>query len=148
MQTSRTCRLIGYWNWRLGCVCLKAVFACYSTSMPAFLPFLLSSPLNLQGSNARLFHDGGVPARLDIRVNRFEKETQAVVLFPNNPIARESVSRYLAVLKSIYVRVSEGYDVAVAALRPGRSGSICAGITHEFSEARSNGRAPVGRCDA
>jgi hypothetical protein len=93
----------------------------------------------LAGSNARLVHDGRTPARLDIRVNRLEKETKAVVLFPNNPIARESVSRYLAVLKSIYVRISEGWEVAVAAKPPGRSGSIRPGHHHEFSEPRFNG---------
>ena len=92
--------------------------------------------------NAKLVHDGGVPARLDIRVNRFEEETQAVVLFPNNPIARESVGRYLAELKSVYVRVAEGWEVAVAARRPGRSGAIRAGHHHEFTEALSNGHRP------
>ncbi|MBV9351425.1 MAG: acyltransferase [Mycobacterium sp.] len=70
----------------------------------------------LDGSNARVYHDGGVPAQFDIRVNRLEKETQAIVFYPNNPVARESVSRYIATLKSIYVRVAEGRD-PVADLR-------------------------------
>jgi hypothetical protein len=29
------------------------------------------------------------------------------VLFPDNPVARESVTRFLAALKSVYVRVAE-----------------------------------------
>jgi hypothetical protein len=60
----------------------------------------------LDGSNARIYHDGGVPAQFDIRVNRFENQTQAAVLFPNNPTARASVTRYLAALKSAYLRVA------------------------------------------
>ncbi len=56
------------------------------------------------------FLDGGVPAQFDIRVNRLETETQAVVMFPGNPVARESVSRYLATLKSMYVSIAEGRD--------------------------------------
>jgi len=71
---------------------------------------------NLDGANARAYHDGGVPAQFDIRVNRLEKETQVIVLFPSNPVARESVTRYIATLKSVYARVAEGRD-AVAALR-------------------------------
>lgn len=70
----------------------------------------------LDGLNARLYLDGGVPAQFDIRVNRLEKETQAIVFFPNNPVARESVTRYLAALKSVYVRVAEGRE-ALAPLR-------------------------------
>jgi hypothetical protein len=31
-----------------------------------------------------------------------------MVFFPDNPVARESVSRYIETLKSIYVRVAEG----------------------------------------
>jgi hypothetical protein len=71
---------------------------------------------HLDGSNARIYHDGGVPAQFDIRVNRFETETQLAVLFPNNPIARDSVTRYIAAMKSVYLRVAEGRD-AVAAVR-------------------------------
>jgi hypothetical protein len=60
------------------------------------------------GSNIKIHHDGGVPARFDLRVNRYEKETHAMVFFPDNPVARESVMRYLETLKSIYLRVAEG----------------------------------------
>lgn len=70
----------------------------------------------LDGANARLYCDGGVPAQFDIRINRLEEETQAIVFFPDNPIARASVTNYLATLKRHYVRVAEGRD-AVAPLR-------------------------------
>ncbi|MGC1739450.1 MAG: acyltransferase, partial [Mycobacterium sp.] len=78
----------------------------------------LSSVINshLDRMNARIWYDGGVTAQFDIRVYRLENETRAIVMFPNNPIARESVTRYISALKSIYVRVAEGRD-AVAGLR-------------------------------
>jgi mycolipenoyl-CoA---2-(long-chain-fatty acyl)-trehalose mycolipenoyltransferase / long-chain-acyl-CoA---trehalose acyltransferase len=60
------------------------------------------------GSNIKIHHDGGVPARFDLRVNRYEKETHAMVCFPDNPVARESVVRYIETMKSMYVRVAEG----------------------------------------
>jgi hypothetical protein len=78
------------------------------------LSALVNSHLN--GSNAKLCHDGGVPAQFDIRVYRLGNETRAIVMFPNNPIARESVTRYISALKSVYIRVAEGRD-AVAGLR-------------------------------
>jgi hypothetical protein len=81
----------------------------------------LSAVVNsqLDGLNARICYDGGVPAQFDIRVNRFEKETRVMVLFPNNPVARESVTRYIATLKSVYVRVAGGLDAVAAPLRNG-----------------------------
>lgn len=65
-----------------------------------------------RGTNLKIYHDGRVPARFDLRVNRYEKETHMIVFFPNNPIARESVSRYMATLKSLFVRVAEGRGAA------------------------------------
>ncbi len=59
------------------------------------------------GSNMKIHHDGGVPARFDLRVNRYENETQVIVFFPNNPVARESVTRYVQTLASVYRRVAE-----------------------------------------
>lgn len=81
----------------------------------------LSAVVNsqLDGLNARICYDGGVPAQFDIRVNRFEKETRVMVLFPNNPVARESVTRYIATLRSVYVRVAAGLDAVAAPLRNG-----------------------------
>jgi mycolipenoyl-CoA---2-(long-chain-fatty acyl)-trehalose mycolipenoyltransferase / long-chain-acyl-CoA---trehalose acyltransferase len=65
------------------------------------------------GTNLKIHHDGRVPARFDLRVNRYEKETHVLVFFPDNPIARESVERYLATLKSLFVRVAEGRGVPI-----------------------------------
>ena len=61
----------------------------------------------LGGTNVKIYHDGGVPARFDLRVNRYEQETQVIVFFPDNPVARESVTRYIETLKSVYRRVAE-----------------------------------------
>jgi mycolipenoyl-CoA---2-(long-chain-fatty acyl)-trehalose mycolipenoyltransferase / long-chain-acyl-CoA---trehalose acyltransferase len=70
------------------------------------------------GQNVKIYHDGGVPARFDLRVNRYEKETHVIVFFPDNPVARESVDRYVETLKSVFVRVAEGRGAA-APLRNG-----------------------------
>ena len=48
------------------------------------------------------------PAQLNIRVNRLEKKTQLTLVFPNIPVARESVTRYIAAMKSVYTSVAEG----------------------------------------
>ena len=75
---------------------------------------LLSTIVNADWSvsSMRVYHDSRVPARFDLRVNRYDNETHVVVFFPNNPIARESVTRYVETLKSIYVRVAEGRGAA------------------------------------
>ena len=44
--------------------------------------------------------------------NRMDKETSMTVLLPDNPVARESVTRYLATMKSVYVRVADGGGAA------------------------------------
>lgn len=74
---------------------------------------------HLDGVNAMLYHDGRIPSQVAIRVNRLENETHMIVLFPNNPIARESVTRYMAAMKSVYVRVAD----RGAAMKPRRNGA-------------------------
>jgi hypothetical protein len=74
---------------------------------------------HLEGVNARLYHDGRIPSQVATRVNRLENETQLIVLFPNNPITRESVTRYLETMKSVYARVADGCD----AIAPARNGA-------------------------
>ena len=66
----------------------------------------------LEALNARFYGDGRIPHQVCIWVNRFGKETTLTVLFQNNPVARESVTRYIAVMKSVYVRVAEGRSTA------------------------------------
>jgi mycolipenoyl-CoA---2-(long-chain-fatty acyl)-trehalose mycolipenoyltransferase / long-chain-acyl-CoA---trehalose acyltransferase len=64
------------------------------------------------GTNIKVHHDGGVPVRFDLRVNRYEHETQVIVFFPDNPVARESVTRYVETLKSVFVRIAESRGTA------------------------------------
>jgi hypothetical protein len=64
------------------------------------------------GTNVKIHHDGKVPARFDLRVNRYENETQLIVFFPDNPVARESVTRYIETLKSVFVRIAESRGTA------------------------------------
>lgn len=64
----------------------------------------------LEGLNLGLWYDGRYSYQFCIFVYRMEKETAMTVLFPDNPVARESVTRYLQLMKSHYVRVAEGKD--------------------------------------
>ena len=50
-----------------------------------------------------------VAAEFNIRVFRLEKETQVMVRFPDNPVARDSVTRYITALKSVYARVADAH---------------------------------------
>lgn len=68
----------------------------------------------LKGRNATSFDDGRNPAHLYFSVIRLFDEVSIMAKFPNNPIARESVSRYLDVLKSVYERVAEGRYASAA----------------------------------
>jgi mycolipenoyl-CoA---2-(long-chain-fatty acyl)-trehalose mycolipenoyltransferase / long-chain-acyl-CoA---trehalose acyltransferase len=55
------------------------------------------------GLNLRQYFSG-VAIDFNIRVMRFEKETQLVVWFPDNQVARDSITRYITALKSVYAR--------------------------------------------
>jgi hypothetical protein len=58
--------------------------------------------------NGKLYIDARCANQLGMWVNRSEDETTVTVMFPDNPIARESIVRYLDAMKSAYVRVAEG----------------------------------------
>ena len=89
---------------------------CSFSSMHGITSSFACSHSELDGLNAGLYYDGGIllgPAQSTV-VDRLENETQLTVLFPNNGIARESVTRYAEALKSVFVRVAEGCDPARA----------------------------------
>ena len=70
---------------------------------------------NLQdGVRIATLSDGRVTYPLSTLVGRFD-ETFATVVFPDNPVARDSVERYVAALQEVCDRVTSGRDVMVAA---------------------------------
>ncbi|MGB8388128.1 MAG: condensation domain-containing protein [Mycobacterium sp.] len=93
---------------------------------------------HLDGLNASLYHDGRIPAQVATRVNRLKDETHAIVLFPDNPIARESVIRYMEAMKSVYVRVAEGRGpIGTSAQRSSGAGLIrCLSHEKDFATAK------------
>ena len=58
--------------------------------------------------NFRIYDEGRLSHQVSMWVNRFQQETTVTVLFPNNPVACESVARYIAAMKSVYVRAADG----------------------------------------
>jgi hypothetical protein len=63
---------------------------------------------HLGRANTRVFTYGKIAARVCMWINKFHEETTVTASFPDNPIARESVSRYLETMKSVYVRIADG----------------------------------------
>ena len=64
-------------------------------------------------ANTRVFTDGKVAARVCMWVNKFHEETTVTASFPSNPIAYESVLRYLRAMRSVYLAVAEGrFEIA------------------------------------
>ncbi len=57
--------------------------------------------------NGKVYCDSRSADQLGLWVNRSDRETVVTVAFPDNPIARESVQRYLNAMKQIYLRVAE-----------------------------------------
>jgi 2-O-sulfo trehalose long-chain-acyltransferase len=68
----------------------------------------------LKGVNATAYNDGRNPAYLYSSVIRLFDEVSIMVSYPNNPVARESVYRYLEVIKSVFARVAAGRCTPVA----------------------------------
>jgi hypothetical protein len=61
----------------------------------------------LEGLTVGAHSDGRLIYPLSTMVGRFN-ETAASVLFPNNPVARESATKYLEAIKSVCVRIADG----------------------------------------
>jgi mycolipenoyl-CoA---2-(long-chain-fatty acyl)-trehalose mycolipenoyltransferase / long-chain-acyl-CoA---trehalose acyltransferase len=62
---------------------------------------------DLENLNIGVFSDNRYSYQMSIYVIRVEQETAVTVMFPDNPVAQESVARYLAALKSVFERVAE-----------------------------------------
>ena len=78
-------------------------------------PLSATSHSPFDGINAGIYTDGRIRAQLDIRVLRLEKKTVITVAFPNNPVTRDSVTQYIATIKSLYAAVSSASPTSTAA---------------------------------
>lgn len=66
-----------------------------------------------QRLNGTIYSDSRSAYQVGMWVNRVEQETTVTAAFPSNPIARESVLRYLQAMKAVYLSVVEGRDFAL-----------------------------------
>ncbi len=73
-------------------------------------PFSAAVSSQLKDRNACAYADGRSPAHLYTSVGRAFDETSMGVSFPNNPVARESVTRYIEAVTSVCRRIAEGCD--------------------------------------
>ncbi len=65
--------------------------------------------------NFRVYDEGRVSHQVSLWVTRLQTETTVSVLFPDNPVAGESVARYIEAMKSVYARAAAGgHNHAVA----------------------------------
>jgi hypothetical protein len=69
----------------------------------------------LDGVNATAFTDGRSPAYMYSTVFRLFDEVSIMVSHPNNPVARESVTRFTETMKSVFDRVVAGRFTAIPA---------------------------------
>lgn len=67
--------------------------------------------------NAGMYGDSRLTDQVRMWVNRFQRQTTLTVSFPQNPVARESVKRYIRALKTVYLRVAK-HGVAAAPAGP------------------------------
>ena len=56
--------------------------------------------------NAGIYGDSRLSDQVCMWVNRFENETTLTISFPDNPIARDSVARYITAVQSTYLRAA------------------------------------------
>lgn len=67
-----------------------------------------------QRLNGTIYSDSRSAYQVGMWVNRVEHETTVTAAFPSNPIARESVLRYLEAMRSVYLSVVEGRSLVSA----------------------------------
>ena len=70
-------------------------------------PFSATVASHMKDANVRIYCDPRDPAHLYISVIRLFDEVSIWVNFQNNPIARDSVTRYLSAVKSVLRRVAD-----------------------------------------
>jgi len=81
-------------------------------------PFSATVTSLMKDSNASIYCDPRDPAHLYISVIRLFDEVSIWVNVQNNPVAKESVARFLNALKSVFKRVADGRRAGVAIQLP------------------------------
>lgn len=81
----------------------------FDVGLPPLSAFLTS---DLDGANIGLYFDGRLSNPLCFWVVRLQHKTMVTVLYPGNPTARESIEKYVAAVRSVFVRVAEGREPA------------------------------------
>jgi hypothetical protein len=71
-------------------------------------PFSATVTSHMKNANVRIYCDPRDPAHVYTSVIRLFDEVSIWVNFQNNPIARDSVTRYLSAMKSVCRRVADG----------------------------------------
>ena len=74
------------------------------TNLPPLSPAIMNEWERLNG---RVYSDARSAYQIGIWVNRSEKETSVTIAYPDNPIARESVDKYLHAMRAVYLRVAD-----------------------------------------
>ena len=59
--------------------------------------------------NGQVYSDNGAAHQVGMWVNRIGNDTTITVAFPDNPVARDSVVRYVEAMRAVYLRVIAGY---------------------------------------
>lgn len=75
------------------------------TNLPPLSPAIMNEWERLNG---RVYSDARSAYQIGIWVNRSEKETSVTIAYPDNPIARESVDKYLHAMRAVYLRIADG----------------------------------------
>jgi mycolipenoyl-CoA---2-(long-chain-fatty acyl)-trehalose mycolipenoyltransferase / long-chain-acyl-CoA---trehalose acyltransferase len=94
--------------------------------------------MELDRLNAGVYEDGGIPARVCLWVNRLPDETSVTVFLPKNPVAHDSVTRYLAAMKTVYVHAAEGRSLVRTGARRHNHSVHGADYLHPKSAPRVN----------
>jgi mycolipenoyl-CoA---2-(long-chain-fatty acyl)-trehalose mycolipenoyltransferase / long-chain-acyl-CoA---trehalose acyltransferase len=71
-------------------------------------PLSLAVVAEWKRMNGKIYSELGAANQVGVWVNRFGNGTSVTVAFPDNPIARDSVTRYVEAMKSVCLRVAEG----------------------------------------
>ncbi|WP_422747472.1 condensation domain-containing protein [Mycobacterium sp. WMMD1722] len=65
-----------------------------------------------EAMNGKLYTDARAAFQVGLYVNRTERETTLTVCFPDNPVARESIERYVRAMQAWFLRVADGETAA------------------------------------